>query len=62
MAPTPHRKLRKFVHIADPPPETAKQALGSILQLKCGVVASPAPYVQWLKNGEPLSDVCIIIV
>ncbi|XP_068624321.1 neural/ectodermal development factor IMP-L2-like [Battus philenor] len=54
--PTQRRRLRKFVRITGPPPERARFLPGTRLVLECEVMGSPAPTVQWLKNGEPVTE------
>ncbi|RVE49950.1 hypothetical protein evm_005418 [Chilo suppressalis] len=57
VVPAPKKRtLRPFVNISDPPPESARLAPGTRVELTCEVMGYPAPSAHWLKNGEPISD------
>ncbi|CAK1549148.1 unnamed protein product [Leptosia nina] len=55
--PVPRRKtIPKYVKISQPPPQTVKHEPGAPLVLQCEVAGKPAPVVNWLKNGLPITD------
>ncbi|XP_045540734.1 neural/ectodermal development factor IMP-L2 isoform X1 [Papilio machaon] len=55
--PVPQRRrLRNFIKMSQAPPQRVRYEPGAGLQLVCEVTGSPAPQVQWLKNGEPMLD------
>lgn len=57
VAPIPKRRtLRPFVNISDPPPQSARLAPGTRLEISCEAIGYPAPTAHWLKNGQPLAD------
>jgi len=45
-----------WVKISQPPPSTVSKLAGATIELNCEAVGSPAPTIQWLKDGKPVTD------
>ncbi|XP_023941519.2 neural/ectodermal development factor IMP-L2 [Bicyclus anynana] len=54
--PAKRRAVENYIKISTPPPKTARYVPGTTLLLECEIMGSPAPFVEWLKNGVPVTD------